>query len=486
MESKRLVKYTQAQQLIKQIEDNFPVASIKYQGECFWDAVIAPFCKVSRTTLGEDGRVIDPKDSQSVPIFNDDNIQYIDKGNEFSDHEDLGELLISSTSDASFRDNRIDILVVDAPHDYSRNASNKFYNKNNDGLAKLFPNKRVTYLLPRDQRLLKCPFKRETLLYQRSLLVNGIIDGYGEPVKGLKELLLFMKKNNYPFLKSHDELSGIIKTIVYKANQFSSFFTRFQVKCLLTSGFRGVERMAFILAANKAGVKTIEYQHGVLGPEHFNIDLSKEGNQLLPKYFWVYGEKFRKQISPHYTNIDRFILGGKINLISKRHRDTKKRKITVMQAHTQSNVASFCKKLAVLIKEIDGVEVSLRLHPRSHHLLYKYEKQLENCDVSIKDATLAPIENVLAQSRFVIIEESTVAYEADFFGAIPIVVGSNGFDVFFEEIQSGRFMYAKNIKEVSSIVKDVILHKKIKIKGVSPLVNKKVAIGNIKKSSAFR
>ncbi|MGL5524926.1 MAG: hypothetical protein ACRDCY_14150 [Aeromonas veronii] len=484
MQSKKMASYQQVADTVEYIEQNFDTEQVTYNGDCCWHSLRSIFCNPSRIIIDSNGSIKDIGKSQSIAIFSEENKHKITGGKRFEYYLDTGEVLLFSNNNEIFQE-KIDVLILDSYHDFVFNERNKVFNKNNDGLFSIFPNKKIVYLLPYDEHVIECPFKRNTLLYKRKPLHEGIVIGSENKIIGLNQLIQFLKDHRLPYTKSYDDFSNRIKSVGYRSSQFDTLFKYLSVKFLFTSGFCSVERMSAIIAAKRNNIRTIEYQHGALGSEHNNIKFFTNNKDWLPDFFWVYSDLFKNKISK--INNERFIVGSKLSLINSRADKYKRNKITIIESHSQQDILTFCKKIGKLVlKYTDGkFDVCLRLHPRSHHKIEELERRLTQIGVSVKIATLSPLKEILCSSAYIIAEESTVAYEASHYGAMPIIYGKEGCSLFIDEITKGLFLYANDLSDIKDILMSRKNYELIKSKKNNFFPKKKVAIKNIKKFMLF-
>lgn len=181
-------------------------------------------------------------------------------------------------------------------------------------------------------------------------------------------------------------------------------------------------------AAKELGIKTIELQHGRINAHeaYWYEDQSMEG-KLLPDYFFVYGEWWKKQINlPEFCKV--CVVGNpylerQIQLYPKKH-------------HEGTTVSVFSnpqngKVLSELVFKIQGhciennIHILYKLHPNERSIWKQEYPLLEkmNNTTIIEDGN---VYNVLAESDIAIGVNSTVFFEALAYSGIRLLIYTVG------------------------------------------------------------
>jgi len=97
----------------------------------------------------------------------------------------------------------------------------------------------------------------------------------------------------------------IIKFIFFK-KLFGIFFSIYKPKIMLISSYYDIIYQAAIYSANKKGVKTIEFQHGIINEEHYAYNIFGDFNRMFfPKYLFVFGKSTKKVFGKNNKFIDK-------------------------------------------------------------------------------------------------------------------------------------------------------------------------------------
>lgn len=97
----------------------------------------------------------------------------------------------------------------------------------------------------------------------------------------------------------------IIKFIFFK-KIFDIFFSIYKPKIMFISSYYDVIYQAAIYSANKKGIKTIEFQHGIINEKHYAYNVCGDYNKLFfPTYLFVFGESTKQVFGKDNNFIDK-------------------------------------------------------------------------------------------------------------------------------------------------------------------------------------
>ncbi|UAA39539.1 hypothetical protein KIH87_04050 [Paraneptunicella aestuarii] len=285
-----------------------------------------------------------------------------------------------------------------------------------------------------------------------------------------KEAPFVQQVNDY--LALHDipvkletyKLDHEVRRIVWLANIIERFLRLHSVKKVINICYYGYLGMAVNLACYRAGVLSIEYQHGVqtqFHPMYSNWrNVPEEGYELLPEAFWVWGNATENMITDwaQSHSFHKVLTVGnawleffKQQIQSQQHKEdallpvyqNKTLILVSLQAfpeHYQSHVTE------VMRRSPDDWVWILKEHPR--YLLTPEQLQAEFGDMVAKG-------KVVLERRFSIYEllsllpikahltaYSTVAFECEYYGVPTVFFHENGINGNSELIPQANHLFA--------------------------------------------
>lgn len=249
-------------------------------------------------------------------------------------------------------------------------------------------------------------------------------------------------------LAANISVSSIIKDLAFIQRMsiiFRIYLEKAKPPVIFLSGHRRVN-MAMILAARQLGIRTVDIQHGasVFSPTgykwHSWRHIPDEGYELLPDYFWVWGQQAADNINslgnpkcPYHKTL----VGGHPALLSPVEYELPERfksslkdadmRVLVTMGHLEwqglpENLVDAMKRSPKSWKWI------LRLHPKDFKSKDSQielrsrlnDARIENAEFEIGSS--APLTSLLAEVDWHITPYSSTAYEASAFGVPTIYV----------------------------------------------------------------
>jgi len=373
-----------------------------------------------------------------------------------------------------------DILLLSTRHEYREKIRGKYFSPHLDSLIDFLKNRfkilkfeLATAMLPQTLPRFEPVFfstipppiykiDKVTSITNFDNLKQVVFDISGIVIDELLfiEGIRFIKGMHYFFL-------DILKLINPKAVFFVCYYNNVSV-------------LSLILACKRLGIKTIDIQHGVCGNYHASYthwtSIPSEGYNLIPDYFWCWGESFKNSIEKWYTkdfkhhkpitvgniyvskwkNNDDYILNDNMKQFYKKLKQQKKVVLITMQNHDKPMPEYFFETLK---KSPSDWMWLFRLHPKYNHInnqteeyiTYKnclYNKIKENCsNFEIDNATNFPLYGLLKRCDHHITISSASCYEALAF-MVPSTILDISFELLNEDIKKGVFTYAKNSDEI--------------------------------------
>jgi len=354
-----------------------------------------------------------------------------------------------------------------------------YYNQNNEKVN--------LYLSP-----IKYELKNKNILFEELLLNNDPSLPKEPLLNGLHKLtynyanLTFKFKNIFnkfnkkaytnalclkEFLSDNDVLySNHISNIVYKTQieneiYFKAFIHLLKItkpKAIWTYCYYDNTVMALIRAANKLGIKNIEYQHSVQSDEHFayakwpNIDYNK---MHFPNIFWVWSKSDADRIVKNFSGITykpTVVVGGNLAVIQEKNKGLK----SELGAETGILVSLQGLWIPDFVEKIIEKDIlhkwHFRLHPRypqDKQRLIDFKNKFPD-KVEIDLANNLSLFSLFTKVKANIADFSGVALEAEQFGIKNIIVNDKGASVFQEKIKSGDYLYVNSEVGLEKVLQD--------------------------------
>lgn len=269
--------------------------------------------------------------------------------------------------------------------------------------------------------------------------------------------------------------------IVALFKKFERFFyevlTVIQPKVVFLVCYYDPVEMGLISACRRLSIKTVDVQHGGQGKYHGMYThwtrAFEEGYELLPDFFWVWGEKTK-------LNIQRFqpdglrknipVVGGNLWLSQWMHTNRyeevsdkyvdfvkmlgKYKKVILYTSHNIAEPFLGCLLEAMRMSPDSWIWL-IRLHPRLRNQLAEIDnflqtKGLDNYEMRI--STEISLYLLLKKVDYHLTCWSSVCYEALYFGVPTTIVHPNGATLYEEYIEKGIFTYAADVRELLSVI----------------------------------
>lgn len=230
-------------------------------------------------------------------------------------------------------------------------------------------------------------------------------------------------------------LYGIIKFVVASSGIFKKLFIKTNAKMVVLTCYYDICKMSAIRAAKELGIPVIELQHGTIGTQHIAYQVFRQiEDNPFPDYFFCYGEKFKKYISPKFITGNHIFITGSYYLeeMLKRRNDNIKlfekkyggqQKITIVIASQDNRdqiMLDFSCRIAKLNKNIRIIFIPRYL--RGYHknikidnLFIEYEldiyKCMQNADVTITVNSTCAYESLYLGTPLILYDISGAASE---------------------------------------------------------------------------
>lgn len=276
-----------------------------------------------------------------------------------------------------------------------------------------------------------------------------------------------------PALRQLDarRLDAMARAIVRLAHVIEHRMRCEQVRCVFVVGYYDVAGYAYLLAAARIGIPSVDIQHGVTGPLHmgyaqWNVHPTG-GFRLLPSWFWTWTPADAAVIDAwarHSGMAHRALCGGNPFLeawrsgeiaIDETMRGDADRLLQASTGRTrvlvtlQINLASpaALAPLLAAIEALPDVAWWLRLHPMALADQPLIEEMLRDCRArhwNIAQATALPLPVLLRHADVHATHSSSAVVEAAAFDVPSIVWSGYGAEFFEDMIASGTAELARD------------------------------------------
>lgn len=267
--------------------------------------------------------------------------------------------------------------------------------------------------------------------------------------KSYNEFLNDLENNNFTsnFSSQFDikRISNDINFIIRLSKIFEKFLIHTQAKKVHVLCYYSSNVFAFILAANRLGIETIEMQHGAQTNTHLAYGswtkVPSNSYSLLPKTFWHWDEDSSATVKSWSKDIDglkSIVVGNPwLNywMNTKENYDYTNFILYTLQPKPYGVDRLFSESMIKLIKN-SNFKWFIRLHPRQDNkqeiieCLYK-NKLFEV--VEIEKATNDPLPLLLKNCRLHISNSSGTTIEAEIFNKKTILIDEIG-EIYYQDI----------------------------------------------------
>ncbi len=238
-------------------------------------------------------------------------------------------------------------------------------------------------------------------------------------------------------------------------------------------------QFGYTLAANKMGIKTVDYQHGIQNTFHYGYgswsNVPESGYELLPKEFWVYSKREEQNLLKSFSDSTHEvrIVGNKWVKYWQNHKTSNEDLMWLKTLKHSYKIVLFTISNYLLEEEHflweylktlknNSLYILFRLHP-GH--LYLKEQLMENLkrinyqNYNIDKATTTELYDLLGEVDMHITQNSTVAEEALNFNLSTIILDEK-WGIYFEDyINAGDMFLPVNLKEFDSLLNKMLISK---------------------------
>jgi predicted dehydrogenase len=283
------------------------------------------------------------------------------------------------------------------------------------------------------------------------------------------------------FAMSQADLLQNVREIYSAARAHEAWIRGSGAQLLLFQSFISFEKMAVMLGARRAGVRTVDVQHGYSDAHSIynGLPLLPEGQRALyPDVMWCWGEATARAMRRDGTlaaNGVEVRVGGDVwgavqagsvpeqatRLRAALNADSHSKRILVgQQIETLSHSAALRGYLPTPLYDamVQGPRDwlwMLRVHPRSLHLVGPIRAFLQAeglTNVEVEHSSTSSIEAILALADVYLTSFSVSAFEAHANGVPVVIFDQVGQELFAAEIGAGAFVHADTTASILAAI----------------------------------
>ncbi|MEQ1861193.1 MAG: hypothetical protein ABMA13_14825 [Chthoniobacteraceae bacterium] len=252
--------------------------------------------------------------------------------------------------------------------------------------------------------------------------------------------------------------------LLQRRDGFLAVLDRVQPRVVFVVCYYDRRVLPLIAACRERGIPTVDIQHGKQGVYHGAYThwtrLPEAGYELLPDFFWLWGEASRRHIAasqPHALKRHRPLVGGNRWLAMWRDGDA------FASPPLPARFRSATRVILVTLQPLDppippvvreAVQRGpgdwlwlFRVHPQRRAEIPSLAASLAgNCE--FEHASTAPLYSLLRLAHRHVTCWSSVAFEADALGVPTMIVHPSGRTLYADDIAGGRFAYGKSADEL--------------------------------------
>lgn len=465
------MKRKELRAILNQIEEEFDVQSLRFQGMCIW-----PIIK----TLVHDG---------SFPPVGIEKTKENSIARPSSPLQKMRTFIHLNLTPFRFRkytkvkDNRTipkgSVLFLGKTEDRRERYKDHFLDKFLEPLIPYFEKQSPTFLLEYSLRgkVAPNPYTPSRFIGGWSPLFMSLYfirhKLFGKvKVEGWSSFKEYAQKAQIPLKFDQLKFESRLLQVFGLGKYLEGKLRKLEPRLVLFWGYYSRGGFATTIACRKLGLKCVEIQHGQQGSDHplyTNwVNFPSKGYELLPDYFWMWSQANARRIESWTKGSShKVIVGGSPWLNFYWNHRTEIEADSKEKPAFNALVKNYEKRVLIGAQLTEDLKKSflvefmqqnrpdilwlIRLHPR--HLSQKealkefFEgKGCKNLDFEWANAT--PLFELFNSVDYCITFWSTVAYEADLFGVNSIIIHPNGKEAMKNYIGKKIFAYADSVESL--------------------------------------
>lgn len=372
-----------------------------------------------------------------------------------------------------------DVLIFSRYWDYTDKFNEKYYNRHidpmHDFLSGMYRPLKVELLSAMSDETM--PRVKETIFFNMEYYSNMYLDnnkGDELAVEGIEDLAKTISDFQPGVYLDEARFKAKAAHINFMRDLFLEILSVIKPKAVFLTCYYYEIAMALIWACKIKGITTVDIQHGCQGKYHglytHWIVIPETGYELLPDYFWAWGNETKRNIErdrPVNNRCHKVVVGGnrwlakwikgggnEFNLGDENLPDKlkciKDRKSILVSLQMIDNPLPEHLIAAMRKAPSDWIWL-IRLPPRSRDKIDVIKSLLKQNAVSnyeIESSTNAPLYLLLKYATHHITCWSSVCYEALSFKVPTTIVHETGKQIFADYIEKGIFSYADTADEI--------------------------------------
>lgn len=375
------------------------------------------------------------------------------------------------------KEGETDILLLSNRLDYSDKVEGTLFNRHIDPMYAL--SSRTGFSVKKME--ISHPTRTPPRYFKTTIIPYSRFTKLPKPQKSIENLTALKDVIN-GLCPTHnidaDIVLGYINDLLDKHTCYHEVLSTLRPKTVFVACYYSQDAMAFISAAKRLGIKTVDIQHGKQGLYHGMYNhwsaIPKGGYDLLPDFFWVWGQESRRNILINNGgDVDAHmpLIGGNLW-----HGDWKRsvyleeayppeygrklkrsRKVILFSAQPLGTVDAVIPTHVrkVIEKSSHDWFWLIRMHPHQKHLIRDFKEILDALGVNydIETATNAPLLQILKTIDIHLTCWSSVAYEAMAFDKRTIIVHDTGRRLYAPSIENGTMELALESDQLLSLLR---------------------------------
>lgn len=220
--------------------------------------------------------------------------------------------------------------------------------------------------------------------------------------------------------------------LLKQSELFENFLSLTKAKRVLVVCYYDFKSLALTWAANRRGIPVMDLQHGVQGPRHLAYSKWPVINTyFLPTHFWVWDDYSSHTIGEWKKDGSHILLGCNRWFMDR----VKEKTSEILLFTAQPLDEPIPESLIDAIRSYKGNrQWYIRLHPYQLQQLPMFEKIFRDAGllgkVNLKEASTAPLTELLSKTHLHMTFYSTVAVEASYYNVPTIFLDDRGEEVY--------------------------------------------------------
>lgn len=460
--------YKQAVETLCRIEQEFDTASLQCGGMTAWPVIRLFLWNQLISPLKESApREASGRDSAAPKGFT---------GAKLWAARAVAPLRWNNFLRALTRDGKPDVLLLSNRTDYSDKVGGALFNRHIDPLYALanrkgFSAKKVEISHPAGTH----PRYLETAFIPYDRFTNR-----PNPQKSIESLaaLQYAIDNVFPGLVVDADITlEYMNDVLSRRACYLDVLSTLRPRAIFLACYYSQDAMAMISAAKRLHIRTVDIQHGKQGLYHGMYNhwsaIPKGGYDLLPDYFWVWGEESKRNILLNNGgDVDAHIplIGGNLwhgdwkrgvypeeEYPQEYERKLKRAEIVILFSAqplgTVETVIPPHVREAITKSPPDWLWL-IRTHPHQKHLIPDFKTTLDTlgANYDIDTASNSPLLQILKTINVHLTCWSSVTYEAIAFGKRSIIVHETGQMLYKSSIDDGTMDLALEEERLISLI----------------------------------